>query len=561
MPWSLLLCLLLPSLIDGPPMPLGPFGGSILAVSVHPTDAQLILIVSEADGLLRSTDGGVHWAPFGAGLPADVGLLERMPGTPDTLYAMAGSALFRSTNGGANWTLRSSGLASVQGLAPSPDPQVLLLVRVSDVLRSDDGGATTSVVFGPGFPRDAAFAASDGQRAYLTTDQGLHRSDDGGLGFALTAITGSGSRLAVNPTDADRLLVRLKPFTSPDTLWLSTDGGLTAVQASGVAPPGRITWAPGGGVAHAVSGTVGDWWHARSDDGGLGFTILDGPLAVGDPTDLAVAPGGAVFLASSPSFDEPGGLLVGPSLGPLEPRALPAGDVREVLAVRGSSVVAARLADGRLLEGQQDSTLVVYEPFQNGNALALATGAAGRWHVGGAVPAGPHLRIWTYQHEAPAGVQTGDHQGGVGRLVVSPHDANVVVALTPPWAPTRPGAPAPAPRPGRSSRRSGRSRRPPRRSIPTRRGGCWSSTGSADRCSARMTAPASARPVCPGRVSERPTPWPSTRFCPADSCARPPSEASGRARTTDSPGRRCSRSASAPSPRSGSTRWIRAWAS
>lgn len=91
---------------------------SVNAISVHPLNAQEVLIGSKGGGF-RSTDGGASWSQVIANLGI-VGDLARDPVNPEVLYASTWSGqnhLLRSTDGGATWADKSAGLlVSTQAL-------------------------------------------------------------------------------------------------------------------------------------------------------------------------------------------------------------------------------------------------------------------------------------------------------------------------------------------------------------------------------------------------------------------------------------------------------------
>ncbi len=112
---------------------------------------QIVFAGTEADGLLRSEDGGATWTSANAGLlDLTVTALALSPAfaTDRTAFAATTSGLYRSRNGGKSW--REVALpveeAEVQCLALSPrfgrDRLALAGTVAHGLFRSDDGGST-----------------------------------------------------------------------------------------------------------------------------------------------------------------------------------------------------------------------------------------------------------------------------------------------------------------------------------------------------------------------------------------------------------------------------------
>src|SRR5438874_1764668 len=126
-------------------------------------------------GLLRSTDGGLSWAPSGTGLPTAFLRAPRLcasPTDPQAFYLSAwlsfsSSGLFRTSDGGVNWASTGwTGNALAADVACHPADDQMLFISLpsggSQVVRSQDGGATflpfASGLEGVTAPRDLAFA-------------------------------------------------------------------------------------------------------------------------------------------------------------------------------------------------------------------------------------------------------------------------------------------------------------------------------------------------------------------------------------------------------------------
>lgn len=186
------------------------------------------------DGFLKSTDGGIHWAPIGGDTfdGASIAKIAVDPTNSDRLWAAvirgrAGSrrqtppttttyGIWESTNGGASWTLRKAATDELHGatdLVVDPlQPNVLYATFWGDgIYESTDAGASWHS-FMAGIPSDATFG------------------------------TGGGTRFAIgisHPEGQDRVLYAGFEWTNasgqdqPSQVWKSVNGGAWSLLPSG----------------------------------------------------------------------------------------------------------------------------------------------------------------------------------------------------------------------------------------------------------------------------------------------------------------------------------------
>lgn len=153
--------------------PTNPVSGSVQAIAVHPTSANIIFAGSENGGIWRTTNSGANWTPLTDQFPSlAIGSIAYSPldGTNNTLFAGTGNftngglggnaaGLLRTTDGGNIWT--QLGQANLAGLRiPSvvptatnlPTGQLILVATVNGggVWRSVDGGTNFTPVSGAG---------------------------------------------------------------------------------------------------------------------------------------------------------------------------------------------------------------------------------------------------------------------------------------------------------------------------------------------------------------------------------------------------------------------------
>lgn len=162
--------------------------GGLAAVAA--TTEQTLYIAGPSIGVQRSTDHGETWHALNDDLPdQDVIAFTIHRRQPDTLYAMiAGDGLYQSEDAGATWKKMDSGPAQpVRRLLHSDmegSMQTGWLYAVSDdaVRLSMDCfcGWRPTGELDAGRVHDVAYDLDAPERVYVTTEQGLWRSDNGG---------------------------------------------------------------------------------------------------------------------------------------------------------------------------------------------------------------------------------------------------------------------------------------------------------------------------------------------------------------------------------------------
>jgi photosystem II stability/assembly factor-like uncharacterized protein len=153
---------------------------------------------STANGLIKSTDGGVTWTNSGLG-GSNVTVLAIDPANPSILYASTEGfnsepkgfrGLFKTTDGGASWFAINNGLDSlidarfrISTLMISPGNSNVLYAGTSGagVLRSTDAGATWNP-FNGGLAhldiRAVALAPGDPKTLFAGTPGGIFKIID-----------------------------------------------------------------------------------------------------------------------------------------------------------------------------------------------------------------------------------------------------------------------------------------------------------------------------------------------------------------------------------------------
>jgi uncharacterized protein (TIGR03382 family) len=282
---------------------------AVLGLALDANDADH-LVIQMTSGLGISEDGGVSWS----WICSDAVGFDNGFEDPPILVDGSGAIVFagfdglgRSSVDACDWSFEASALADqfVIDLAPEAgDPDRFLALRTSGsepdrIYRSTDGGRSVVAVgggLGELLTERVQVAASDPSRVYLSgfipAEEGadrrlvLRRSSDGGESFtelALPALEGerSAEALAVDPTDPDRLLVRMVrlPVDERDErVILSEDGGETWATALETRAAAHAVFSEDGTRAWVGSRDFRGLF--RSDDAGRTFTSLVDPLSV-----------------------------------------------------------------------------------------------------------------------------------------------------------------------------------------------------------------------------------------------------------------------------------------
>ena len=104
--------LYLPVISNDPTSWIGPFGGSIVALAIDPSNAQIVYAGSWGSGVFKSTDGGQNWQSTSFGLTnLYINSLAIDPTHPSILYAGTyHNQVFKSQDGGNSWVWSGTGM-------------------------------------------------------------------------------------------------------------------------------------------------------------------------------------------------------------------------------------------------------------------------------------------------------------------------------------------------------------------------------------------------------------------------------------------------------------------
>jgi photosystem II stability/assembly factor-like uncharacterized protein len=314
--------------------PIGPYGGTVANLIVHPNNPQVVYAGAD-HGIFRSTDAGSSWSllPGSPGFPSPgFSSFSNAPGPnlmaldaarPRILYAVGflppaqQIQVYRSVDGGSSWKAVSRNLPSsvyprAFALEPSPASRLYMGTFGRGILRSTDGGVTWNeanqglsnlsrfvhLLMAPRNPSGTVFAG---------TRDGLYRTVNGGVSWTRLSQglppPQQVSALVVSPSDPKTLYASLGGFG----IYRSTDGGdswkpvavspqgITLIDSLAVHPRSPRTVYAGGFYAGGVF---------KSTDGGVHWAATALPPRIRVRT-LALAPAPAATLYVGAAAPDP----------------------------------------------------------------------------------------------------------------------------------------------------------------------------------------------------------------------------------------------------------------
>jgi photosystem II stability/assembly factor-like uncharacterized protein len=241
------------------------------ALSICPTDANMIYVGGWGSGIHRSTDGGNTWQARNSGL-SDLHIYDLAVDPSNCRVAYAASAetgVFKTVDGGNSWQARNSGLVNplTRSLAIAPgNPNRIYVGTSSGVYRSDNGAAMwiatgalpAASVWTLAVARDSADAIYAGVYGY-----GVYRSTDGGSAWQIRN-TGLGNfkvrALAMDPLNTHTVYAGLEDgggvyrSLNDASDWFALNNGFSGQSV-------KTLWQDGGSCHRLLAGTTSGAWY------------------------------------------------------------------------------------------------------------------------------------------------------------------------------------------------------------------------------------------------------------------------------------------------------------
>ena len=201
-------------IIPGPSGPEGPDNdNSFRSLTIHPTNPNILIVGTERNGFLKSTDGGIAWERFRLGLRHMEGLYPEIydvgfsESNPEIIYSV--------TTGGGPGPLTGS-LPSTSGGAYKSDDGGMTWSRINCGIQQN-GGRTTAIYADPSNSLHAILAISGGPTSFFGEGISAGEYIEGGI-YATTDGGAAWERLDVVPNDERNEYVYFREASSNPSL-------------------------------------------------------------------------------------------------------------------------------------------------------------------------------------------------------------------------------------------------------------------------------------------------------------------------------------------------------
>ena len=273
----------------------GPRILGVANIAVHPLDPDIQLI-SSADGVVRSADGGRTWRKVTGWEVADVRSIVFDPARPDHAYAATAWGPLRSVDAGQTWSLAHHGLDRLYCqtlVVDRQQPDRVLLGMEQGLYATTDAAASWTRLDFPAVPvaRLVQSSLQAGLLLAVTTGRGAWISRDRGTSWtAADAATATANLYAATLSPHDSALLATGGWETG--VRVSADGGETWADRSAGLPNRRIF------VLAFDPGQKGRLWASTFEEGtfysdDLGRTWHDGGLYGAYGADFVFAPAAA----------------------------------------------------------------------------------------------------------------------------------------------------------------------------------------------------------------------------------------------------------------------------
>lgn len=261
----------------------------VQTVEVNPANMSIVY-AGTRNGIFKSINSGINWAPSSAGLvtplQSDIRDITVSPGDANIMYAATADGVFKSVTGGDSWSAANSSplLSDVRCIVIDPAvpansyPETVYAGASGGIFKSVDAGTTwSSTVSQPGNTdiRDLLLDPANPAIIYAATANGVYKTTDSGATWSGTSLNiptltlfSVSSALILAGTDGSGL------YSTPDE-------GANWTQVAAIASPVKvygITSIPG---TPTNIYTATDHGIYRSTNNGSAWTAYSGGLIQG----------------------------------------------------------------------------------------------------------------------------------------------------------------------------------------------------------------------------------------------------------------------------------------
>lgn len=239
----------------------GLLGRTVHALALDPRhpDTLFVGMLDNEGGVYRSTNSGLTWVRV-FDLIGSIDTLAVAPGEPSTVFAARGPLVYRSPDGGNTWQLvLQTGLSFMDIEVDPSDPRTVYAAGFGGIWKSGDGGVSWQpsdrVVGTEGLDRltgvfDVAVAPSNPQRLYAVANlTQVARSDDGGATWRV-----------ILPFNFDGRVVKVDPV-SAETVYTGGTGTVMVSRDAGES----FEWLRNGYPRIDIENNTPDAWDVEID--------------------------------------------------------------------------------------------------------------------------------------------------------------------------------------------------------------------------------------------------------------------------------------------------------
>ncbi|HEY0746894.1 MAG TPA: hypothetical protein VGD63_09365, partial [Steroidobacteraceae bacterium] len=270
---------------------IGPGPGGVEAQVVANPATHTVYVSTNGGGVLKSTDGGSHFAPSNQGLAtSQIQQLAIGVNDPNTLYAGAFDALYVSHDAGATWSVTPNFLSAF-AIAVDPNDANTVYTASSAIQVSHDGGVTFTDITGSIFGVSLGMILNPKNPLELfvgTTGGGGYHSTDGGANWIPLAIDDTVWSWAIDSLDGTVYA------GSNHGVFKSSDGGSTFAHSG--SPGNGIVYSLAKSGSNLYAGTGGGGVSVSTDDG---VTWINTGIAKGIGLSLNTDAAGNVYAGTN----------------------------------------------------------------------------------------------------------------------------------------------------------------------------------------------------------------------------------------------------------------------
>ncbi|MFT5645492.1 MAG: photosystem II stability/assembly factor-like uncharacterized protein [Aureispira sp.] len=213
--------------------------GRLNCITFHPTDPNTVYVGAPAGGIWKTTDNGVTWTQYIAGLTRlGVSSIVIDPTNTNIIYIATGDrdggdvpgyGVWRSIDGGLTWAAHNTGMGSrtINELVMDPNNSNIMIASSNNgrIYRTTDAGLNWAASASLGVnPKDIAYHPTNSSIAYASGTE-FHKSTDGGVTW--NEITNG------VPNGAQRIALAVSPDEPTWVYLLAGDGnGLVGIYRS-----------------------------------------------------------------------------------------------------------------------------------------------------------------------------------------------------------------------------------------------------------------------------------------------------------------------------------------